>query len=83
MLNKSLANMILLQDVRKLCTLKPSFGEHIWDKLALRKNAHGEEYRVLSFELEMIASGGSLLWRVKYGGVEQGRIDVHAEYHLI
>lgn len=69
-------------DVKKLCTLTSKFPASLWDALEVHKNSKGVEYRQLSYIIEMIAEGASLLWRAEREGIESGRISVLAEYHL-
>lgn len=60
--------------MKLLCKLTAAFDPKIYDELPKHKNAKGEEWRDLSFTLEMRVTSGEICWSTKYNGVEMGLV---------
>jgi len=51
-----------------------SFDPSIYDELPGHKNENGDEWRELSFTLEMRVTSGEICWSTKYKGMETGSV---------
>lgn len=66
--------------MKHLCTIKPSFDTKLWNGLPAMRSPTGTAYRAINFDIEMIATSGSLTWILRHKGMEKGRTIVDVEY---
>ncbi|KAH8656043.1 hypothetical protein BGZ60DRAFT_567892 [Tricladium varicosporioides] len=66
--------------VKQLCTFTTSFNPQLYDKLPVRVNNKGAEYRRMDIIVEMRVSSGELCWSCKHNGVEAGSVKMVVGY---
>jgi len=60
----------------KLCQITATFDPNLWESLPKKTNTHGQEYRILAYDIGMRLTSGELSWSLVYNGEQRRKASI-------